>query len=800
MRPPSRPFRWLSAALAAGTLALAFPVANAYPISSRVVVASATRLSVGDAVVRQSVTSNFDLVMRLSHQSELTGFLASLYDSASANYHHFLAPRDFARRFGASSASVATVESYFTNYGLRIVSLNRAHTILSLRGSSNEIARAFATPVETVRTASGSLTSQFARRATVPASIAKIVAHAVGLSSTVTATPQLRQPLVQPNASSSTASHVASHVVSSPSTCPSAVSAQSLHGGFTAQQEAQLYGLDSAWAAGNTGVGQTVAVYELAQFSQSDLNTYFSCYGVSPSVSSVNVDGGPGLGAVGAEEATLDVEEIGALAPSANLEVYQGPNSSSGPLDVYARIADDNTANVVSVSWGTCETDPSGDPTGEQVVFQQMAAQGQSVLASAGDSGSSDCNGNSSNSISLAVDDPASQPFVTGVGGLNVQSISPLVQSVWNQQVPASNACATSGGTGGGQSVVWSRPNWQVTPGSSVSSTMRMVPDLSVIGDPATGFIMYFSGSNPNSQCPQVSWTPIGGTSIGSPLVSALVAVATQACSQGRLGFLNPQLYQMPASDFVDVTNGSNDVFGAGGYSAAAGYDMASGLGSPNGASFLSGLCPNFSYDATKSSFAKSPGDPRAVSGSANVSTTLLNVNGAVLANQSVGVVASTSFGRLTINNEASSTTSTGASAQITTDANGSASATISDSRAGTVNVDLVYRGATIYSTSFNFVDTSAAVTRPGAPRIASLVALPSGFALRVVPPSNNGGGAITRYQYALNGTSNWVSFRSTSLTVLGLAQGRAYYVRVRAFNAVGASPASASKRVVTKT
>ena len=791
----------MSAALAVGTLTLAFPTTNAYPVTSRVVVASATKLSASDVVVKQSVPTTFDLVMRLAHENELTSLLASLYDSSSANYHHFFTPNDFARRFGASRTSVATVKSYFANFGLRSVSLNRAHTILTLRGSNNEIARAFATSVETVRTANGSLTSQFARSATVPTSIARDVARVVGLSTTSAATPQFRQPHVQASVANSAASANASSATSTnastPSTCPSAVSASN-SGGFTAQQEAQLYGLDSAWAAGNTGVGQTVAVYELAQFSQSNLNTYFSCYGVLPSVSSINVDGGPSLSAVGREEATLDVEEIGVLAPSANIEVYQGPNSNSGPLDVYARIADDNTANVVSVSWGTCETDPSGDVTGEQVVFQQMAAQGQSVIASSGDSGSSDCLGGASTSSTLAVDDPASQPFVTGVGGLNVQSISPLVQHVWNQQVAGSNACATSGGTGGGQSVVWSRPNWQVTPGSSASSTMRMVPDLSVIGDPATGFIMYSPTSS--TQCPQQSWTTIGGTSIGSPLVSALVAVATQACSQGRLGFLNPQLYQMPASDYVDVTSGSNDVFGVGAYSAAVGYDMASGLGSPNGASFLSGLCPNFSYDASRSSFTKSTGDPRAVSGSATVSATLLNLNGALLTNQSVGVVASTSLGRVTINGDASSATATGASAQITTDSYGSASATISDSRAGAVTVDLVYRGATIYSTSFNFVDTPAAVTRPGAPRIASLVGLSGGFALRVTPSSKNAGGAITHYQYALNATRKWVTFRSASITVRGLAKGRAYSVRVRAFNAIGASPVSASQRVVTKT
>ena len=790
MRPLSRYLPWLSVTLAATALAATLSTTSAYSDSPRVVVANASRLGAGDVVVTRNVPTNLDLVLRLPHQGELTSFLASLYDSASANYHHFLTPETFARRFGASSTSIATVTSYFSNFGLRSVSINRARTIVSLHGSSSDVARAFATSVETVRTASGVLVSQFARAATVPAPIAADVQRVVGLSSPDGPTPQLRAPL-------STA-HSTSSATTVPSTCPSAGSATSngpnALNGYTAQQQAKLYGLNSAWASGSTGVGQTIAVYELGLFNQSDLNTYFSCYGVSPTVTAINVDGGPGT--TFSDEATLDLEEVGVLAPGANLEVYQGPNSSAGPLDVYARIADDNTANVVSVSWGTCETDPSGDVSGEQVVFQQMAAQGQSVIASAGDSGSSDCYGGASNSTSLSVDDPASQPFVTGVGGLSVQSISPLVQSVWNQQVPAGNTCASSGGSGGGQSVVWSRPGWQVTPGSSVTSTMRMVPDLSVMGDPATGFIQYYPNSG---SCSTPSWYTIGGTSIGSPLVSALVAVATQACGQGRLGFLNPQLYQMPSSDFVDVTNGSNDVFNAGGFSAGVGYDMASGLGSPNGASFLSGLCPNFAYDATRSSFTKSTGDPRAPSGSANVAATLVNANGAPLANQSVGVQVSSARGQLTINGDASSTGTASASYQITTDANGNASASISDSSAGTVSVALVYRGSTIYTTSFNFVATQPTLTRPGAPRIKSLAGVAGGFALRVTPPLNNGGSAITRYEYALNGSAKWIAFRSTSITVRGLAKRRAYLVRVRAVNAIGASPTSANQRVVTK-
>jgi len=63
------------------------------------------------------------------------------------------------------------------------------------------------------------------------------------------------------------------------------------------------------------------------------------------------------------------------MAPGAAIEIYQGPNNSSGPIDVYQQIADDDTASIVSTSWGTCESDPSGDPAAEQPIFEQMAAR-----------------------------------------------------------------------------------------------------------------------------------------------------------------------------------------------------------------------------------------------------------------------------------------------------------------------------------------------------------------------------------------------------------------------------------------
>jgi subtilase family serine protease len=483
------------------------------------------------------------------------------------------------------------------------------------------------------------------------------------------------------------------------------------------------------------------------------------------------------------------------LAPGANLEVYQAPNSGSGPIDLYQQIADDNTASIVTTSWGDCETDPNGNAVAEQAIFEQMAAQGQTVIAAAGDSGSSDCSGITNNA--LAVDDPASQPYVTGVGGLTVSSISPLTQSVWN-----TGTGSTNGASGGGQSILWARPSWQSGPGITGANTQRMVPDLSVMGDPNTGFIEYFSGSTSSGFCHRAcagGWTSIGGTSIGAPIVGALVAVAAQTCAVSRLGFINPSLYAMASTGFIDVTTGTNNLYNVGGYSAGIGYDMASGLGSPSGTPFIAGLCPP-KVSATLSSFLASPSS-LAVKTTATITATLKNATSSPVANALVSVSASATSGTIVLNGDANTSTSPGkASFSLNSDASGKASFTVTSDTTGPVVVTIAYAGQTLNTTTLNFTTAKASPSLPGRPTVRTLVALAAGFRLVVSLPSSNGGSAITLYQYSINGGKTWfnISPSTRTVTVNRLAKSRTYVVIVRARNAKGSSPTSPASRVTT--
>ena len=200
----------------------------------------------------------------------------------------------------------------------------------------------------------------------------------------------------------------------------------------------------------------------------------------------------------------------------------------------------------------------------------------------------------------MAVDDPASQPFVTGVGGTEITALGPPPsETAWNT---GPDCCFGAGG--GGISLAHAMPSYQAdaadsvgvvnadssgTPCGNAGGYCREVPDVSALAGPFP-YEFYFKGS----------WGSWGGTSLSAPLWAALVTLAnaSSACNQESVGFANPTLYALAKTDpgaFHDVTSGNNDLTGKNGglYPALAGYDMASGLGTPNGAVLPAGLCAN---------------------------------------------------------------------------------------------------------------------------------------------------------------------------------------------------------------
>ena len=309
-------------------------------------------------------------------------------------------------------------------------------------------------------------------------------------------------------------------------------------GGFGPKDLSGAYNATPLQNAGILGDNQPVALFELDGYQPTDVKHYFQNYGLAtPSISNVLVDGFNGSAGQGAIEVELDMEVVGALAPHAKQSVYEGPNTTQGLNDTYNKIVQDNKAHIVSISWGLCEGfSGSAELQTLDNIFKQGAAQGITFFAAAGDAGAYDC-GNS----------PASDPYVTGVGGTHLQLNAGTYasESVWSNPNDTQRSPNGAGG-GGGISSTFPLPTWQTGPGvqNQYSNGKREVPDVSADADPATGYATYCTVTN--AGCPATGWITIGGTSAAAPLWAGSMALIDQYMkSQGKaaVGSANPVLY-----------------------------------------------------------------------------------------------------------------------------------------------------------------------------------------------------------------------------------------------------------------
>lgn len=538
-------------------------------------------------------------------------------DPSSSRFHRYLTPAGFAARFAPTRSELDAVLAALRSQGLTPGPVSRDRLAIPVVAPAAAIERAFAVSLAQVRLPDGRLATMNSSRPAIDASVAGTVQSVLGLSS-LSAPRPASSPVSAWRAGRPSAASAAVQrpqvATGGPQACVSARSTASSQGVYTSDQIASAYQFSSLFQGGDKGQRVTVAVYELEPDASSDIATYQRCYGTHTSIKYVTVDGGAGSGA-GSGEAALDIEQLIGLAPRARLLVYQGPNSNSGapgsgPYDVYNAIVSQDRASVVSTSWGACEPlEGQSDAVAENTLFQEAALQGQTIVAASGDSGSEGCYGSVgvANPIGLAVQDPSSQPFTTGVGGTTMSATGPPpTQSTWNNGL----GLFGGGAGGGGVSTFWAMPPYQRSapgslgvigsdssgsPCSASAGDCREVPDVSADADPNTGYLIYYSGSTGG----QMGWQGIGGTSAGAPLWAALIALAdaNRACASQRLGFVNPTLYRLAGSDqagyFTDVTKGNNDYTGTGGgrYPAGSGYDMATGLGTPKAGVLARALC-----------------------------------------------------------------------------------------------------------------------------------------------------------------------------------------------------------------
>jgi subtilase family serine protease len=592
---------------------------------------SARARSAGTAVAAGS-RLHLTITLKPRDPAALARYARAVSTPGSPSYRHYLSPDQFGRRFGATADQVRRVRSAFAHRGLRVGHSSSGRLSIPLAADVGTIERGLDVRLRRVQdptTRDGRAVVAATRAPAIAAGAAAGVQSIVGLDASSAPQPLTRRaqhlgPLAQPlnadeTTGTSTAAPTATTATSGPQACSQANNVGGQDGGYTDNQLATAYGFTGLYHAGDDGAGTTVAIYELQPDNASDIAAFESCYGISTPISYVSVDGGAGRGA-GSDEAAFDIENLIGFAPGAKVLVYQGPNAQtgapgSGPYDTFAAIVNQDRAQVVSVSWGGCEAQLGrANARAENTLFQQATVQGQTIVAADGDNGAQDCNSRTGPDYNrLSVDDPAAQPYVTGVGGTTLQGLSPEVyETAWNSKHDSAGPSTMAGSTGGGVSSFWAMPPAQLHAAKSlgVLSSLasgshcgrshgycRQVPDVSIDADPTTGYLIYWNGDGKVTGA-AAGWQVLGGTSGAAPVWAALLALAdsSPACAGKPIGYANPALYRAAsgsyAKDFHDPTQGNND-FGVTtqGFSAKRGYDPATGLGTPDATPLVSSLC-----------------------------------------------------------------------------------------------------------------------------------------------------------------------------------------------------------------
>ena len=598
------------------------------------------------------------LALSLHNLAQAEALLTSINTSGDAQYHHFLTSNQFAARFAPTDADVAKVTLALAKYGL--AARRTSTTTLAVTGLPANIERAFSVSLHSFDVPAHNNVLGYTyhaplSRPTMPAEIAGVVAGVAGLDS---------KPAFHPM-------HVLSpeSVTKAHSSMPS-LSANNQPGSWTVTDFAKYYDVQPLYTAGISGANRTLGIMTLASFTPSDAYLYWSDIGLTVNqnrIHIVNVDGGPGApsDASGSDETTLDVEQSGGVAPGAAIYVYQAPNTNQGFVDLIASAVDANKAESLSISWGewewldNFENSPVTNPvTGRNTsaleaaheLLLRAAIQGQTVFAASGDAGAYEvnrdlgCSGPYSSSdpyscsLTLSVNYPASDPYITAAGGttlpglqeycLNAACTPPYYEvniqheRVWGWDY-LDGLCSALGfdpvscgifpaGSGGGVSVEFGEPLYQIfLPGTQRSQPGqvfqagegfaqfgiglyyklpaffpgRNVPDISFNADPQTGYLILYTSSSNGLEVLQA-----GGTSFVAPQLNGVSALLGQYVHGSRLGLLNFAAYDLaltgrayrgPNAPFNAIAYGNN-----GFYQGRNGYSPAAGIGTMDVANF----------------------------------------------------------------------------------------------------------------------------------------------------------------------------------------------------------------------
>ena len=521
----------------------------------------------------------FVLSLRSGAEADLQRLLAEQQDPQSDNYHRWLSPEEYGRRFGVTDQDLAAVTSWLNERGFVVGAIAAGRGTVHFSGTVEQVESAFNTSIHDVAS-SGAIYHANITDPYIPASLAGVVS---GISSLTDHPKESFAAKLAGWSGGDTNLSGGTH-------------------GLSPSDFATIYNTAPLLARGIDGRGVTIAVVGRSNVHLIDIEGFRSQFGLAPNDPSIVLNGtDPGDKNDSEElEADLDVQWAGATAPAANVVLVLSKSTfSTDGVDLSAEyIVNHNLAPVMTTSFGDCEDDMGAANRAFYFnLWMQAAAEGISSFVSSGDSGAAGCDDpTASVGTGFAVSGLASTPFAVAVGGTEFMdqsnpsaywsarndsttlrsAISYIPEAAWNESGGNNGLFAT----GGGVSFFYAKPSWQAGPGVS-SGTMREVPDVSLTAAAHDGYLVVQDASGKSN-----SFELVSGTSAATPSFAGLMALVVQTRG-GRQGNPAPTLYRLAqqqatggAAVFHDVVTGGNGVPGVAGYNCTTGYDSVTGLGS----------------------------------------------------------------------------------------------------------------------------------------------------------------------------------------------------------------------------
>jgi subtilase family serine protease len=590
---------------------------------------------------------NLSIMLKLHNQDEFDKAVDALYDPESPTYRRWFSARDFAR-FAPTEAEFASVREELTRHGFTIVSVDPDRFWLRVHGTTAQAEDAFQTEIHTLEL-NGVRFDAHIRDAQLTGAAGDLVGAVAGLERHQ-ARPQISfaknfrtgQPRFKKTLSSvETSGGLLSLITGTPltaatletyttpgSSLPLAVyygtvydANSNLVVSYTPAQLQSHYGLSSLIKDGYDGAGQTIALVEGYGYAaaEGDANAAAKIFGLpalnSSNFSTIYPEGKPvdpnAADLTGwTPEIALDIQSAHAIAPGAKiLVVASAGQDNEDQIASLQYIITNKLANTVSNSWENDAEILSGSAEEKAftAVLQKGAAAGISFQFSSGDAGDQGL-GSPVGAVSV----PSNSPYATAVGGtsiLNDPAGTDQIVAGWGNNAVFIDSFGPFdppaeigflGGAGGGSSVYFAKPVWQ----KNIPGTGRQVPDVAALADPYTGFAIVFTDEGT-----QYIEAGVGGTSLASPIFTAIWAIADQYNGK-PLGFAAPAVSKLLSGEITDVVGTSSlnvsdpsgtiyDTSGATFYSAAG---LFSGLLYTQ-TEFPSAIWPLDSQDALALSF-----------------------------------------------------------------------------------------------------------------------------------------------------------------------------------------------------